>query len=193
MPTLSIEQVARVALDSGWTGEKAAIATAIAMAESGGRTDARGDTTITTSKWGPSIGLWQIRSLNAQRGTGGERDEIANLDPRTNGRNAFAISNGGANWRPWSVYTSGAYRAHLARARLAVGAPASDVPGGDAAAPGGAASGGILTDPGTWSRVGLFLLGGLIMLVALYRATGAGDVVIRAAKTAVKARTGVSV
>lgn len=193
MPTLSIEQVARVALDSGWSGEKAAIATAIAMAESGGRTDARGDTTITTSKWGPSIGLWQIRSLNAQRGTGGERDEIANLDPRTNGRHAFAISGSGTNWRPWSVYTSGAYRTHLARARLAVGAPASDVPGGDATAPGGAVNGGILTDPGTWSRVGLFLLGGLIMLVALYRATGAGDVVIRAAKTAVKARTGVSV
>ena len=25
------------------------------------------------------------------------------------------ISSGGANWRPWSVFTSGAYRAHLGR------------------------------------------------------------------------------
>lgn len=195
MPTLSIEQVARVALNSGWSGEAAAIATAIAMAESGGRTDARGDTTITTGTWGPSIGLWQIRSLNAQRGSGGQRDELANTDPNVNGRHAFQISNSGSNWRPWSVYSSGAYRAHLGRARIAVGAPAADVPGGGADASAGGASGGVnlLTDPGTWSRVGLFLLGGVLALVALYRMTGVGDVVIKSAKTAVKMRTGVSV
>lgn len=191
MPTLSIEQVARVALDAGWQGEKAAIATAIAMAESGGRTDARGDTTITTSKWGPSIGLWQIRSLNAQRGSGGERDEVANLNPNTNARHAFAISSSGNNWRPWSVYSSGAYRAHLARARVAVGAPASAIPGTEDTA---SASGGLnLLDGGTWQRAGLFVLGGVLMLVALYRMTGAGDVIVKAAKTAVKARTGVTV
>lgn len=191
--SLSIEQVARVALDSGWSGEKAAIATAIAMAESGGDPSILGDTTITTSKWGPSVGLWQIRSLNAQRGTGGVRDQDANLNPQTNGRHAFTISNGGSSWQPWSVYNSGRYRTYLGRARMAVGAPAASVPGGGGTTPSDGGSGGVnlLTDPGTWARVGLFLLGGLFILVALYRATGVGEIIVKGAKAAVKARTGV--
>lgn len=179
MATLTIEQVARVALDSGWTGEAAAIATAIGMAESGGRTDARGDTTITNATWGPSIGIWQIRSLNSQKGTGGERDEIANLDPRTNGRHAFAISGGGTNWRPWSVYTNGRYRSFLPQARLAVGSPGS-VDGNFSAGNPSQSSGGsgsLLTSGATWSRVGLYILGGLLVTVALYKATGAGNLV----------------
>lgn len=199
MATLTIEQVAKVALDSGFTGEAAAIATAIAMGESSGRTDARGDTTITTGTWGPSIGLWQIRSLNADRGTGRQRDEIANLNPSTNGRNAFAISGGGANWRPWTVYTSGRYRAFLAQARMAVGTGGAAIPGGDAATPANSDGGGIgnpfaaLFDPGLWLRLGAFIAGGLLFLFGLYRLTGIGEVVVKVAKTAVKARTGVNV
>lgn len=191
MPKLSINQIARLALDAGWSGEDAAIATAIAMGESGGSTDARGDTTIQTSKWGPSIGLWQIRSLKADKGSGKQRDEIANLSPAINARHAYQISNGGDNWGPWSVYTSGAYRTHLAAARMAVGAP-GDVPASDGATVSG--SGGLdLLDGGTWARVGLFLMGGILMLLGLYRMTGIGEVLVSAGKSAIKARTGVSV
>lgn len=153
------------------------------MGESGGRTDARGDTTITTSTWGPSIGLWQIRSINSQRGTGGERDELANTDPQKNARAMMSISANGTNWRPWSVYTSGKYRTYLAQARLAVGNPGA-VPAGvaaDAAAAAAGASGGggpnLFTDSGTWARVGLFILGGALVTVTLYKATGAGNIV----------------
>ena len=185
MAQLSIEQVARYALDAGFTGESAAVATAIAMGESGGRTDARGDTTITTSRWGPSIGLWQIRSLNADRGTGRQRDEIANLNPATNARHAFQISGGGTNWRPWSVYSNGRYRAFLARARMAVANP-SATPGptiSPADTTGGGGSGlnpfAAIFDPGLWLRLGTFLLGAGLMMFALYRLTGIGETVVK--------------
>lgn len=189
MATLSIEQVARIALDSGWNGEEAAIATAIAMAESSGNTAARGDTTITTSKWGPSIGLWQIRSLNAQRGTGGERDETANLDPSVNGRHAYTISGGSGNrtWRPWSVYNNGNYRKFLPQARMAIGNP-GEVPDGE---DGGGSPANLFIDGGIWARVGLFILGGGLSVLALYRATGAGEIIVKVGKAAVAARTGV--
>lgn len=191
MPRLSVAEVARVALDSGFTGEAAAVATAIAMAESGGDTAAVGDSGIQTRTWGPSIGLWQIRSLKADTGTGRERDGTANLNPVTNGKHAFAISGGGTNWRAWSVYTSGAYRTNLGSARMAVGAPAASVSGGDASLAGNPFA--PLFDGGMWARLGLFGLGGLMLLFGLFRMTGIGSTIVKGAKVAVKARTGVSV
>lgn len=191
MPTLTINQIAALALSVGLTGENAAIATAIAMGESNGNTEARGDTTITNATWGPSIGLWQIRSINSQRGTGGERDELANIDPKHNAAAMMSISNGGKNWRPWSVYTSGKYRTYLPQARLAVGNPGAVPDGSAGGATGDDGSGGLdLTDGGTWSRVGLFLLGGGLVLVVLYKASGAGNLIpVGRALKAVKAIT----
>lgn len=190
MATFTIEQIARVALNSGWSGEDAAIATAIAMAESSGNTSARGDTTIQTAKWGPSIGLWQIRSLKADRGTGRTRDELANLNPNTNGKHAYEISGNGTNWVPWSVFTNGRYRAHLPQARMAVGVP-GDVPDDTNPEEDGGLDFGLFTDGGTWARVGLFVLGGGLSVIALYRATGAGKLVATVASSAVQARTGI--
>lgn len=96
-------------------------ALAIARGESGWRSDAVGDVGLQTSKWGPSIGLWQIRSLVADRGTGRARDETRLRDPLFNARSAYSISGGGRDWSPWTVYRTGAYRAHLAAARAAAG------------------------------------------------------------------------
>lgn len=191
MATLTINQIAALTLSVGLSGEQAAIATAIAMGESNGNTDARGDTTITNATWGPSIGLWQIRSINSQRGTGGERDELANTDPTHNARAMMSISNNGSNWRPWSVYTSGKYHAYLAQARLAVANPGEVPAGGAAASTGDNGSGGVdLTSGATWSRVGLFALGGLLILIVLYKASGAGNIIpVGRALKAVKAIT----
>lgn len=193
MATLTINQIAALALSVGLSGEAAAIATAIAMGESNGNTEARGDTTITNATWGPSIGLWQVRSINSQRGSGGERDELANTDPTHNAKAMMSISGGGKNWRPWSVYTSGKYRAYLAQARLAVANPGA-VPAGGASGgtPGGSASGGgvDLASGGTWARVGLFVLGGGLVLVVLYKTSGAGNIIpVGRALKAVKAIT----
>jgi hypothetical protein len=116
---LTDKQIAQYAYAAGFRGDHLVTAVAVALAESGGITDRRGDTGITTGTWGPSIGLWQIRSLNAERGTGGQRDALANVHAAVNARHAYQISGHGRDWSPWSAYTNGSYRQFLGRARTA--------------------------------------------------------------------------
>jgi LysM repeat protein len=114
---LTDNQIAGHVAAGGFTGGDRVVAIAIVLAESRGRTDAIGDTTLVTDVWGPSIGLFQIRSLNAQKGTGGVRDERANFDPATNARHAHRIFLDAGGFTPWSTFTSGSYRVFLDRAR----------------------------------------------------------------------------
>jgi len=116
---LSDAQLAALARDAGWKGPNLAIAVAVALAESGGRPEARGDEDKTTDKWGPSVGLWQIRSLNAEKGTGGTRDELANADPAVNARHAYAIWQADG-WGPWTTFGVGDYLLFMPRASSAV-------------------------------------------------------------------------
>ena len=113
MAKLKYRELISVSLSTGLSPDQAVIATAIALAESGGDSDAinRGDAAPPT--WGPSIGLWQIRSMPAQSGTGESRDAEQLRDVAFNAKSMYAISNGGTNWTPWSVYKSGAYRKFL--------------------------------------------------------------------------------
>jgi hypothetical protein len=101
--------------------EAAIIATAIAWAESGLRPDAIGDENLQDSVWGPSIGLWQVRSLRAHTGTGKERDANRLRDPAFNAYAMAVISAGGTNWTPWSVFKNGKYLDHIDAVRAAVG------------------------------------------------------------------------
>lgn len=113
MTNLSPAQRATAAKSGGWPSGLIPIAVAISMAENGsGDPDKLGDTSLQNAEWGPSVGLWQIRSKNAERGTGGVRDEIANHDPVVNARHAYAIYKS-QGWAAWSVYNSGAYKSHL--------------------------------------------------------------------------------
>lgn len=100
--------------------EAAIVATAIAWAESGLNPDAVGDESLVDETWGPSIGLWQIRSLHAQEGTSGERDRLRLKEPAFNAKSMATISAGGTNWTPWSVFKNGRYRQHLDAVRAAV-------------------------------------------------------------------------
>lgn len=109
MSTLSPSQVYALARGAGLDPTRAVIATAIAMSESGLRTDAVGDVGLQDATWGPSIGLWQIRSVKAQNGTGGPRDASRLTDPTFNAASMASISGTGANFAPWTTYTSGAY------------------------------------------------------------------------------------
>ncbi|MCP2170152.1 hypothetical protein [Goodfellowiella coeruleoviolacea] len=125
MPQLTDEEIARHAADAGFTGSDLETAVAVALAESHGDSDALGDLHLRTEVYGPSVGLWQIRSVNP--GHGGwfdqaHRNEQANLDPATNARNAYAIRER-YGWRDWSTYTSGRYRQFLDRAQRAVRSP----------------------------------------------------------------------
>jgi hypothetical protein len=121
---LTDQTLADLAAGAGWVGGDRVTAVAVALAESQGDATVRGDTTLQTGKWGPSVGLWQIRSLNAQKGTGGQRDELANLNPATNAQHAHEIW-AAQGWGPWSTYTTGRYLLYLPRARQVAGGAAA--------------------------------------------------------------------
>jgi len=77
------------------------IAAAVALAESGGNPKAVGDN-------GLSIGLWQIYTKAHPQYA---RADL--FDPLKNAHAALAISDGGKNWRPWTTFRNGAYKAYL--------------------------------------------------------------------------------
>jgi peptidoglycan hydrolase-like protein with peptidoglycan-binding domain len=120
MTALSYYQVAQLAYDAGWREPDLSDAVAIAFAESAGNPAAIGDVRLKSSTWGPSVGLWQIRSLNSEKGSGGVRDEKANLNPRTNAIHAHAVFQAARGFFPWTTWTNGAYKRNLAAARAAV-------------------------------------------------------------------------
>ncbi|WP_375499575.1 hypothetical protein [uncultured Jatrophihabitans sp.] len=118
--TMTAVGIATLALERGCSTAQAPTATAIAMAESGGSPSAQGDVSLMTDVWDWSAGLWQIRGLRAQRGTGALRDSIANQQAVTNSVAMYAISNGCTNWSPWTTYTRGLYVGYLGIAGQAV-------------------------------------------------------------------------
>lgn len=84
---------------------------AISQGESGINLNALGDEQLANSKWGNSRGPWQIRSLNAEKGTGKCRDEMALI---SNGwdfhaKCAFEISGHGTNYKPWTIFLNRSY------------------------------------------------------------------------------------
>lgn len=125
MTLLSATQIANLAKSAGWKGQDLITAVAVALGESGGRSDAKGDVSLANSTWGPSIGLWQIRSLHSEKGKGTTRDEQANYDPAANAKHAFSLYKA-SGFQPWSVYNSGAYRQHLPAATTAAGGATGD-------------------------------------------------------------------
>jgi hypothetical protein len=114
----SPSEIYAAAQSVGLSSAAATIAVAVALAESGGDDTELGDVSLENNTWGPSVGVWQIRTLKAQTGTGGDRDAQAlsgNLQ-----RQALAmrnISSGGINWTPWTTYTRGTYQQFLGQAQ----------------------------------------------------------------------------
>lgn len=94
--------IAQLARDAGFP--EATIQTAVdkAKCESGLNPKKLGDGKLTTEKWGPSVGIWQIRSTWEDTVSGGLRSAILNLDPKHNAKAAFDLSAGGTDWHLWS-------------------------------------------------------------------------------------------
>lgn len=112
-----IEVTTAAALAAGWEGEDAVTAVAIAGAESTYNPDAENPSS--TAK-----GLWQtMMSYHAPK-YGGDSWS----DPYANARVAHQIWREAGGWSPWTVYTSGAYQAHMNDARAAVAAAGSSAP-----------------------------------------------------------------
>lgn len=114
MSTFSASQVYTLLLQGGFTPGQATTMTAIAQAESGRNPGAVGDVGLENHTWGPSVGLFQIRTLKSETGTGSDRD-IQHLmgNPQAQVEAALHISNHGQNFHPWSTFTSGSFRKFL--------------------------------------------------------------------------------
>jgi len=106
---------------------------AISIAESGGRSNAVGDVGLQDSKWGPSIGLFQIRSLKHWKEYNDPYRDASRLpDPSYNAQAAWAKSSRGRSFKAWSTYTSGSFLKHLSEAdamakQTGVGGPSANV------------------------------------------------------------------
>ena len=110
---LDAAQLVALAERAGWSAHEARVAAAVALAESRGRMCAVGDVHLQTSKWGPSVCAWQVRSLTAERGTGGVRDQEYNLSsPERCARSAHAVWRA-SGWRAWSTWLHGTHLRHL--------------------------------------------------------------------------------
>lgn len=116
---LSDRDLVFLAKSQGLNDEQAAIAAAVALGESGGITTAHN-----ARPPDDSYGLWQINMLGnlgpARRQQLGIATNEALFDPQVNARAMRVISNGGTNWRPWSVFTNGSYQRFLPRTQRAV-------------------------------------------------------------------------
>lgn len=113
MTTLIPASIAQYAYGAGFRGEGLVRAVAVALAESGGRTDAVG---VNSDSWrSKDRGLWQINSH--------WHPEVSNaqaFNPSSAAAAAYRISNKGTNWSPWSTWKNGAAAAQMGRARLGV-------------------------------------------------------------------------
>jgi Lysozyme like domain len=196
MAQLTDAQIAGYAKGAGFSGNDVAIAVAVALAESRGRTDVVNSANRNGST---DRGLWQINSVHKALLATGDP-----FDPASNARMAHSVFAGssGGSWRPWSTYNDGRYLGYLPRGRAAAGSPAlAGAGGGLGIVPGGVSGSanaasdpsallGFFTTPGLWARVGVLLLGGALLVFALWKLTGVGSTVVKGARTVVRARTG---
>jgi len=109
---ISAPLIAQFAQSAGWhTQEEIATATAIALAESGGRSDATNKNSNGTTDYG----LWQINSIH--------KDALAIgdwKDPSTNAKMAFMVyKQAGNSFKPWVTFNSGSYKKFLSGANPA--------------------------------------------------------------------------
>lgn len=165
MTQLSDSQIAGLLKAGGFPADQIGTGVAIALAESGGRTDAL-NTSNSNGSW--DAGLMQVNSIHGY-------SQSYLFDVHNNVAAALKIYKAAGNrWTPWSTYNSGSYRVFLPRGNLAAGNPSAAPPGtGTPATPPleNAASGNPnvsdLTLGGFWLRVGVFLLGGVMLIVGL--------------------------
>lgn len=113
MAGYTFSQIESLWTQNGGSPAAAPIAAAIAMAESGGNPQSLNNTPSTGDY---SVGLWQINyfgNLDGPRTAAYGNPTSLAADPNAQAKAAISISGNGANWSPWSTYTSGAYKQYL--------------------------------------------------------------------------------
>lgn len=165
---ISDTEIAAAAKAAGFPQTEIATAVAVALAESGGNPSATHRNTNGSSDYG----LWQINSVHASLLQSGPWK-----DPVANARMALTVWNtaghGGHNWSPWSTYNNQKYRLYLLRGQAAAGNAASTATPGvtPVGLPDLAGDIGAIFDPHTYLRIGMFLLGGALIVLTLKHAT----------------------
>ena len=181
---------AGAAKQAGFPDSELATATAVALAESGGETTATNRNTNGSTDYG----LWQINTVHGSLLSSG--DKFSALD---NARMAFTVySRAGNKWTPWVTYNRGTYRTFLPQASLAARSPSAPSVAGQT-------GGGTrrtqfccklkslcsgfhilcrlleILNRGLWARIGVMILGSVLILFSLWKLTGAGDIIVQAA------------
>lgn len=173
MARLTFPQAYGYARQAGFDPASAIIAVAIGMAESGLVTNSRGDVSLQTSYWGPSIGIMQIRSVKSETGSGQDRDISRLDDPLQNFISAYNISNKGKDFSPWTTYNNSKYRDFLGQANTAAGSSVSTPPATNASFLGGLSLDAL---SGKAKTIAFALLavaaGGTLVILGGYRAVG---------------------
>lgn len=127
MATLSAGQLVQLARGAGWSLQQAPTVAAIALAESGGRSDVVGKLNRDGSR---DYGLWQINSVHNPTAK-------AWSDPATNAamaRQVYLTAPGGPSFKPWAAYNNQAYVLYLPRTKAAASQQRGGyVPGGGSA------------------------------------------------------------
>ncbi len=100
---LGPSEIYKLAINAGWSGADALVATAVALAESGGNPNAyNAETQANTPGGHGSYGLWQVY-LKAH-------PEFAGMnlfDPAANASAAYAVwKQAGGSFSPWSTFKS---------------------------------------------------------------------------------------
>jgi hypothetical protein len=120
MVKLTAAEIHTLARGAGFPAdrEEAVIATAVALAESGGDQLAHNDTPPDDS-----YGLWQINMIgdlgpDRRRRLGLSRDEDL-FDPPTNARAARLVFVDKGDFTPWTMFKNGGFKQHLDAARRA--------------------------------------------------------------------------
>lgn len=179
MAKLTIGQVYNLLRQAGFSPAAAVDMTAIAIAESGLNPTILGDVALENATYGPSVGLFQVRTVRAETGRGTARDQSALLaSPARQAQAAYEISSGGRNFKPWSTWNHGTAQAQLAKVYAGLGiAPGAQPPGSVNAPP--VTAGATATNAGLPGLIpGAGWIGGLLGIPS------ASDVAASAAKVA---------
>ncbi|MFL5910761.1 MAG: hypothetical protein ACJ768_09375 [Gaiellaceae bacterium] len=149
---LNRSQLEQAWIRNGGAPAAAPMAAAIALAESGGRTDATNHNTNGST----DRGAWQINSVHGA---------LSTYDLDANAKAAIKISSNGLNWQPWSTYQNGAFRRFLTGATRP--ASTSSTPGTRPAAPAPAAGTDLFSDKATGLKYAVVWIAIVIGGVAL--------------------------
>lgn len=214
MPNYTAAQAAALAKSAGLSADRAAIAGAIAIAESSGNSAAH-----TLDSDDDSWGLWQINMLGAmgpaRRALYGLKADSDLLDPGTNARVMSAISKQGQDFGPWSTYKDGKYKQYLPSGSSVADAIKGGLlgVGGQAIVNGPISTANSIVDLTTrasdaltktaswvsnsanWVRVAYVTIGAVAVIAgisAIISSSKAGSATIKAGKTAVKTTTKVA-